>query len=83
MKPTDEDMDDIHHALGRPKKYAAGNETFRNHFVVSDTSECSARFAALGLWDKRGTMNDGRDAVWCVNDKGKAALAAWLKAPVK
>ncbi len=76
VTPTDDDYDDMHHALGRPR--SANAETYRNHYVIEDGSPIAKRFDALGWWDFVRRINDGRDAVYCVNGAGKNALGHWL-----
>lgn len=80
VTPTEEDFDDMHHALGRPAaSYTPSTKTYRNHYCVDLEGHTSRRFKELGWWSLRTTINDGRDALWVVNDTGKAALAKWLR----
>lgn len=75
--PGDADFDDMHHALGRPKR--ADRDTYRNYYCCEAGSETALRFEALGWWDFVRTINDGNDAIYTVNGAGKAALAEWLE----
>jgi hypothetical protein len=81
IAPTDEDFDDMHHALGRPA--TLDGEPYRNHFVTETLGPTARRFEALGFWTFTRLMNRTRDSVYRVNDAGKAALADWLKANAK
>jgi hypothetical protein len=76
--PTDNDFDDMHHALGRPKSSA--EETYRNNYCCETGSATAQRFETLGLWDFVRLINDGRDTIYCVNGAGKEALARWMEA---
>ena len=75
-RPTDEDFDDMHHALGRPKNAHA--RTYRNNFVCEAGGACATRFTNLGWWTLERKINNGRDAVFSVNADGRDALAIWL-----
>ena len=78
MTPTDEDYDDMHHALGRPINPA--QETYRNYYCCSAETEQPKRFEDLGWWDFVTTINNGRNSIYSVNGAGKQALAEWLGA---
>lgn len=82
-EPTEDDFDDMHHALGRPVAADKIECAYRNHYCVGVDTKASERFAALGWWEKRGTINGGRDAMWSVNDAGKKALAKWMEVRAK
>ena len=71
-----EPTDDMHHALGRPEHSYA--KLYRNHFVTDADGDQAARFDALGLWSRRQTMNDGRDAVYAVTTEGRALVMRWV-----
>lgn len=75
MTPTDADYDDMHHALGRPKR--ADADTYRNYYCIEVGSAGAKRFEALGWWDFVCTIN-ARDAIYSVNGSGKQALAGWM-----
>jgi hypothetical protein len=74
MAPTDEDFDDMHHAIGRK----GIEKAFRNYYCTETDGPTAKRFEALGFWDKMRTINDGRDAIYSVNLAGIDALRAWL-----
>jgi hypothetical protein len=76
-RPTDEDFDDMYHALGHPKDAHA--KTYRNHYVCRADGSSATRFLNLGWWTLERKINGGRDAVFSVNDAGRDALAIWLK----
>lgn len=78
MSPTEEDFDDMHHALGRPD--GPHVEPYRNRYICEADGPQAARFLALGLWDKAGTMNGGRDGIYQVTLEGRAQVMAWLVA---
>lgn len=73
---NDEDYDDMHHALGRPKR--ANTDTYRNYYCLKADSDGAQRFEAIGFWDLITFINDGRDAIYSVNGAGKEALDKWL-----
>jgi hypothetical protein len=76
MTPTDEDFDDMHHAIGRPK--GSLKESYRNYYCTKAGGGLAQRFEQLGFWDFQRTINDGRDAIYAVNMAGLAALEKWL-----
>ncbi len=76
---TDDDYDDMLHALGRPKKFTADTETYRNNYCCATDSLTARRFDQLGWWTKTRYINHGRDAVYQVNGAGKQALAEWMQ----
>lgn len=79
LRPTPEDYDDMHHALGRPKQYRAGDQTVRNSFCCAAGSPTADRFEELGWWVLRCKINDGRDAIYAVSGFGKQALEKWMR----
>lgn len=76
LKPTDDDFDDMHHALGRPEGPHAPPR--RNYYVVGVNSDTAQRFALLGFWRLVGKMNEGRDGVFKVTDEGIALTMHWV-----
>lgn len=78
MTPTDEDFDDMHHALGRPD--GPHVEPYRNRYVVGIDSPTAERFLALGLWRLDCKINHGRDGVFSVTPDGYWACMRWLLA---
>ena len=70
--PTDEDFDNVDHALGRP---TGPGEVYRNRFVIAVDSDRARRFQLLGWWTMAGKINGDRDGWFTVNEAGKAALA--------
>jgi hypothetical protein len=71
---TDGDYDDMHHAIGRK-----GIENpYRNHYCTETDGEVARRFEAIGCWDLRRKINDGRDAIYCLNEQGFEKLRMWL-----
>ncbi|MDB5612091.1 MAG: hypothetical protein JWP25_8991 [Bradyrhizobium sp.] len=77
-EPTDADFDNMHHALGRPRK--SGIDTHRNYYCTQAHGPTAQRFEELGWWDFVRTINEGRDAIYCVNGAGQQALVGWMKA---
>lgn len=78
LTPTDDDFDDMHHALGRPD--GPHVEPYRNRYICEIDGPQAQRFMALDLWDRVGTMNAGRDGIFQVTLAGRAMLMDWLKA---
>lgn len=78
MKPTDEDFDDMHHALGRPD--GPHVTPYRNFYSCAADGPSAKRFDALGLWDMGRPINEGRDAVYRVSAEGQRLLMVWLVA---
>jgi hypothetical protein len=76
---TPADFDDMHHALGRPDAVGARAKTYRNYYCIPVGSITAERFEALGVWSLARTINDGKDAIYCVTPDGRAALADWLE----
>lgn len=76
-----ETLDDMHHALGRPKVATA--TPYRNHFVTDAGSDQAQRFEASGLWTLTRLINQGRDAVYRVTDEGVALVRADVDAKRK
>lgn len=79
--PTDDDYDDMHHALGRPER--TGVDTFRNYYCCETDGPTYQRFEQLGWWDFVRFINDGTSAIFCVNGAGTAALASWMNRPAR
>jgi hypothetical protein len=77
-EPNGGDFDDMHHALGRPD--GPWVEPYRNRYVCEADGEQARRFIALGWWTRAGTMNNGRDGIFCVNEAGRVALNRWMLA---
>ena len=76
--PTEEDYDDMHHALGRPARRTS--ETYRNHYCAPINHPMVERFERLGWWDRgRECSNNGELVFYHVNGAGKEALAKWLE----
>jgi len=78
IEPTDEDFDDMHHALGRPDDPSVAS--YRNYYCVAHDSPTANRFRALGWWIESHRINKGRDGIFTVNDDGRKALCAWMQA---
>lgn len=76
-RPTDDDFDDMHHAIGRANSL---KDAYRNYYCTPLGGSIAKRFEALGLWDLASTINDGRDGIFTVNMAGIAALESWLSA---
>ena len=74
--PGPDDFANMLHALGRTGD-APG---WRNRYCTEAGGPTAQRFEALGWWTRHRTINDGRDAIYRVNARGKAALAEYLKA---
>lgn len=77
---TDEDFDDLYHALGRPGTF---KEAYRNYYCCGANSETARRFEALGCWDFVRYINthrgDDKDAIYEVNGLGKQLVAEWMR----
>lgn len=71
---TDEDFDDMHHAIGRKTI----KDAYRNYYCTQVDRDIAKRFEATGCWDLRTKINDGRDAIYSVNRTGLAELEKWL-----
>lgn len=76
IEPNDDDFDDMHHALGRPK--ASKGDTYRNYYCCPAGGMTAQRFEALGCWDFGRYINDGADAIYHVNGVGKQKLGEWM-----
>jgi hypothetical protein len=74
---TDEDYDDMHHAIGRPK--GSLKESYRNYYCTTAGGPQARNFEASPYWDFARFINDGRDAIYIVSMKGAAALEKWLR----
>lgn len=74
---TDEDYDDMFHALGRPKDI---DSAYRNYFYIDVGSTAAHRFEKLGVWTKARVVEDagGVGAYYVVNELGKRVLKQWL-----
>lgn len=75
MTLTDDDFDDMHHAIGRK----GIENAYRNYYCTEAGSATARRFEETGCWDFRSKINDGRDAIYAVNLKGLDELRAWMK----
>ena len=67
-----ENIDDMHHALGRPKNVK--KESYRNHYCVGVGTETEKFMASSKCWEFRGRINDDRDAFYSVTDYGREIL---------
>ena len=76
---TEDDFDDLHHALGRPDlaRLRAGKH-YRNFYATDAGSPWAVRAESLGLWE-RITRDGERVVTYRVNDDGKSVLADWLE----
>jgi hypothetical protein len=73
---ADPRMDDIDHALGRPRDPLG--DTYRNHYVAcADTPEAEHMRWSFH-WSEGKPMNDGRDVLFTVTQMGREALAKHL-----
>lgn len=78
LTPTEEDYDDMHHALGRPD--GRWVQPSRNYYVVGLYTDTAARFRILGsFWQLRTTINGNRDGVFAVTPYGVDQVMAWLE----
>jgi hypothetical protein len=75
---TDEDFDDMHHAIGRPK--GSLKTAYRNYYCTTAGGPQARNFEASPYWDFRRFINGGQDAIYAVNIAGLKALEKWLKA---
>lgn len=78
---SDELMDNIHHALGRPLN--ASVEPYRNRYCVEFTSPTARAFARSPYWELGDIINNGTMGIFFVTDEGIAALWPWLAAKQK
>jgi hypothetical protein len=69
-------LDDVDHALGRPRDPW---DTYRSHYVVEADSDQAAMMDTSDWWKRSVEMNNGRDVVFHVTDAGRAALAEHLE----
>ena len=72
-------LDDMLHALGRPERPEQVGNTYRNYYACAANGQTSADFAKSGLWEINCHINDGRDAVWSVNERGMDAVRDALR----
>lgn len=68
-------LDDVDHALGRPK-YPL-RETYRNYYAIDPDTNQAEEMLATGWWDK-GQKIPGELQMFHVNAAGKRALALYL-----
>lgn len=79
--PTDADLDDMHHAIGRPD--GPHVKPYRNRYVIGRETEQAARMRETTGWEEAGFMNAGKDSVFMVTPEGAKAVWAWLAAKNK
>lgn len=79
--PTDSDLDDMHHALGRPD--GPHVKPYRNRYVIGRETEQAGRMRQTTGWEEAGFMNAGKDSVFMVTPEGAKAVWAWLAAKNK
>jgi hypothetical protein len=72
---ADPNMDDIDHALGRPKNPLG--KTYRNYYAANASSPTARRMASSPYWIKTGRNGDTLQ-VFTVSAAGKRALADYL-----
>ena len=72
---ADPNMDDIDHALGRPKDPLG--ETYRNHYAADASSPTARRMSSSPYWINSG-RNSGTLKIFSVSQQGKQALADYL-----
>lgn len=77
-QPNEADLDDMHHALGRPD--GPHVKPYRNYYCTDANCPQAQRFEALGLWVRDGLINGGRDAIYRVNDEGQRLVMSWVVA---
>lgn len=75
MTLTDEDFDDMHHAIGRK----GIEDAYRNYYCTEVGGATARRFEETGCWDLMRKINDGRDAIYSLNFKGVETLREWLR----
>ena len=73
----DEGLDDVDHALGRPKDPL--KESYRNHYVIGARSPQAAKMQASDWWEETRKINGDADSVFQVTQAGREALAAHLR----
>ena len=71
-------MDDIDHALGRPKDAFGG---YRNFYVASNLSPEAGKMAASHYW-KKSAQSERDFTVFTVTMEGREALNEYLKTKV-
>lgn len=75
---TEDDFDDMHHALGRPDiETLLDGDCYRNYYATEAGSPWALRAEQTGLWD-RITRQGESLATYRVNGDGKSVLADWL-----
>ena len=72
---ADPNMDDIDHALGRPKDPLG--ETYRNHYSADSNSPTARRMSSSPYWIRTG-RNGAKLQIFTVSAQGKRALADYL-----
>lgn len=72
----DGDLDDVDHALGRPKDPLG--ETYRNYYCLDASGPLAKRMRASEWWEEGCTINEGRNAIFHVTGEGRKALAKYL-----
>lgn len=76
---TEDDFDDLHHALGRPDLATLQRgECYRNYYATEEDSAWAKRAEASGLWDRITRVGTSL-VTYRVNGDGKSALADWLR----
>lgn len=79
--PTDADLDDMHHAIGRPD--GPHVKPYRNRYVIGRDTAQAARMRETTGWEEAGFMNAGKDSVFMVTPEGAALVWKWLEAKNK
>lgn len=75
---TEAELDDMHHALGRPD--GPHVKPYRNYYVLDACCAQAARMEASTGWRRKGLINSNRDSVFAVTEEGKRAVFQWLAA---
>ena len=74
---ADPALDDVDHALGRPRNPLA--PTYRNHFAVDPDTELAAAMDASPWWLRVPLPHGGGMACYVVTHEGCKALAEYLR----
>lgn len=73
--PTPDDLDDMHHALGRPVD--AFQQTYRNFYCVDASNPLADHMASSPCWDRINVL--GKDPIFRVTERGRQALDVHLR----
>lgn len=79
MSVTADDLDNLRHALGINERTKRSSYGYRNHFNTTADDPSFTRLVAAGFARLAGTINGGRDAVFCATREGCRAVGMTAK----